>query len=1112
MIERKYAIPEVSDVVERERLFSFLDENNNRSLFFILGQAAQGKSTLIASYLSLPQNQNQSKTLWLHLTKKESDHTKFFYMLYNALSIVIEDNALIKILKIPQTTLGVGEDVDRYGEILSSLFDGVDKKINIVLDDMESLDDNASALFLIQFIIKRIPSNISFFLLSRQMPHLSIEKLKMGKKVVVLNNEDLKFNLDETREFFIKFEKTGKIDFSLIKKIQVITEGWAGGLTLVSESIRTSPDLNKLPEHITKDVFSFFSEEIYFPLPEGIKNFLRKTSLFEVLDPEVLSIFCKDIPDPVQILIELEKRNLFIQKIDSSGKLPVFRYNKLFKTFLNQALLNDTTEDQLKRHNIEAGRIFQENKEHEQAIQYFIDAQSYNDIARTIKILGTDFVIRGRFTALDKWIESLPDEIIFKDPWLIFYLTITRRIKGGEQNINDFQIALSLFEDLNDLRGQILSVAYLIEASVFMRKPFHVILKFINKGKGLLDALEDNVWFTWARTLLWQQTGFGYIAGNGDILKGISSCQNAIVLAGKIDNIDLKLNASIIMILGYVQAGDFINAQIVLSKIQNLTQEGMHPEYRVLKNLVNIDFALKKGNFKSAETLLLKVEADIEKFGFLFLYPGFVEAKSMCFIYSKEYKEANRTAEHLSDFSTLEGNDFYKGIAHGIKAVSLYHQAEYKMSENNAVKALKIMEKTKRSDIHLFRVRQVLGFALFHQKKFKQAQKEFQLCLNYFEIASSNLSYAETNLGLGLLMHKQAREDEAEKYITQGIKRAAKEKYLHFNVMSVNDFIRALLLARIYQDHDKQDFSEYVFESLSSNSKFILPGIDSVLSLKSKKKRADEIEKLRDVHKIALPAMRIKTLGGFKIFKNKKEIKNINFEGTKPKLLLKAIVFHGGKAIPKDVLIEDIWPESNAKAGEKNFKINLHRLRKALEPTVNQMFGYSYLIHKGGLISFDIDLVSIDTDEFLKFVLQGKTEEHNNKKDKAIEFYDKAISLYKGDYFVEEPYVEWLSAKRDLFRIKYIEVLQKKALLHKKASQIDMAAAALQKILQADPLFERAYQELMIIYADSGMKNKAINTFKACENIFKQELDIDPDYETVKIYNLIRENKKLIMS
>ncbi|MCP3900966.1 MAG: protein MalT, partial [Desulfobacteraceae bacterium] len=527
----KYAIPEVSDIVVRDRLFSFLDQHKQKRVFLIIGQAAQGKSTLIASYFSMPKFKNKIKdqTLWLHMNNSESDHTKLFDMLFTAFSKIIGNEEYYKSLKIPQTTLGAGVDIERYSEILITLFNNIDQKVNIVMDDLESFDENASSYALIQNVIKEIPVNISIFLLSRQMPSLSIEKLKMDKKAIVLTNEDIAFTLDETKLFFQEFEHLGKIDLPQIKKIQAATEGWAGGLTLVSESIRRSQDLTKLPEHIApgqiaKDAFSFFSEEIYSSLPENIKEFLMKTSLFEVIDPEVLDNYFEDVSDTVQILKQLEKRNLFVQKVDSSGKWPVFRYNKLFKTFLKRALLREISIDEYKKLNVEAGRIFKEKKEYEQALNYFIEGDAYKDIGKIIKAIGTDFVIKGRFADLSKWMKALPNEMIWKDAWLIFYLTVTKRIKGGNQNITDFKIALSHFEKTDDIRGQILCIAYLIEAAVFMRKPFLTILNFINIGEKLLEPVDDQLLFTWARALLWQQIGFGYIAGNGDIFRGISAC------------------------------------------------------------------------------------------------------------------------------------------------------------------------------------------------------------------------------------------------------------------------------------------------------------------------------------------------------------------------------------------------------------------------------------------------------------------------------------------------------------------------------------------------------------------------------------------------------------
>ena len=140
--------------------------------------------------------------------------------------------------------------------------------------------------------------------------------------------------------------------------------------------------------------------------------------------------------------------------------------------------------------------------------------------------------------------------------------------------------------------------------------------------------------------------------------------------------------------------------------------------------------------------------------------------------------------------------------------------------------------------------------------------------------------------------------------------------------------------------------------------------------------------------------------------------------GSKPILLLKAIVCHGATDIPKEILIDNLWPDATAKAGEKNFKINLHRLRKALEPHPRKEFGHSYILQKAGRISLDKELVTLDVDEFMVFGAKAVEKERGEQFEKALGYYDHIMKLYKGDYFSEEPYVEWLIRKRDRFRAK----------------------------------------------------------------------------------------------
>ena len=183
----------------------------------------------------------------------------------------------------------------------------------------------------------------------------------------------------------------------------------------------------------------------------------------------------------------------------------------------------------------------------------------------------------------------------------------------------------------------------------------------------------------------------------------------------------------------------------------------------------------------------------------------------------------------------------------------------------------------------------------------------------------------------------------------------------------------------------------------------------------------------------------------------------------------------------------------------------LHRLRKGLEPDPVKEFGYAYVSQKSGLVSLDLELIRLDIDAFMALGAEADRLESDNKPDEALVCYGKAARLYKGDYFAEDPYLEWIGRRRDMFRSKYIEILQKKALLHEDMDQWQEAVDTWRTILGIDPFFEAAYRNLMILYADAGRKNEALYVFRDCCSILKKELDTEPESQTRGIYNRIRE-------
>ncbi len=1090
----QYMLPYISDAVKRQHLFDLLDENIQKQNFLITGQAAQGKTTLVASYLQ----RLHDPVLWFNLSEDDSDHTKLFDRLVRGIQTLFGKNKGKIDVSIPNSILGTEKGVLRHIEGVSIILQALLSPITIVLDDLEAINETSFGFQLIKGIFNIKIKNLKIFFLSRSMPSFNILQQKMAHTIFIVNNDDLAFTLDETRLFFKGYAQVSPID---IERIHRITDGWAGGLTLVSESLRQFKRLQPLPDRLSSEVFSFFSQEIYKSLPDSIREFLITTSVLDTIDVEIVNhIF--EPADALEILTELEKRNLFIQRIDSDSQWPKFKYHNLFRDFLLQDFLKTKGGYAYKILNREVGQLFWERKDHEQAMNYFVKADAVSDIVRIIKIKGTDYIINGKITGLEKWISCLPDEMIRNDPWLIFFGTMTRRIKGGKKNIRDFQEAFSLFEQVTDIRGMLLSAGYLIEAAVFIRQPSEMILKWIKNGERQLQRIYQKNRYSWARALLWQQIGLGYIAGDGNIPKGVSACRNAILLGRHINNSDLVLNASITMTFGYVQAGDFVNARRMLSKIKEMTTEGQNPEYRALKSIIDIDFALKNGRFDDVRQFLARSEEDIEKFGLIFLYPGFVEAKALYQVYTKQFDEARQTAEHLNDFSILEGNDFYKGISHRIKALSFLQEEKFKSADIEIQKALKELDQAKKGNIHHSLAQQLEGMILFCNKDFSKAKNALIKVLEYFEQILSDLSCSETCFALGLIFWEMNEPEAALNYLTRGIEKAFSEKYIFFPLISEKVLIKSLLLLAAHNKIRPYEF--YVLSLIDRcGSRHVYAQMDWILASVKESEKNKFIENLKPVYKQLLPKIRITTLGQFNILCNNKILDSKVIGGSRPILLLKSIVLHGSTDIPKEVLIDELWPKATPKAGDKNFKINLHRLRKAIEPNPKKEFGYSYIIQKAGLISLDSELVTLDVDEFIAFGAMAVENEINLRFETALEFYDKAAQIYKGDYFSEEPYIEWMSRKRELFKVRFIELLQKKAMLHEELDQIDEAIKTWTLILSLDPWLEAAYQNLMILYADSGQKKKAMDVFDQCRLIFGEDLGTKPDEQTLNIYNRI---------
>ena len=209
--------------------------------------------------------------------------------------------------------------------------------------------------------------------------------------------------------------------------------------------------------------------------------------------------------------------------------------------------------------------------------------------------------------------------------------------------------------------------------------------------------------------------------------------------------------------------------------------------------------------------------------------------------------------------------------------------------------------------------------------------------------------------------------------------------------------------------------------------------------------------------------------------------------------------------MPKDVLIEDLWPEAPPESGESQFKVALHRLRYALEPSMAKSRGSSYVILKDNLVSLRKDICRTDLDEFLSLQKQGKKAEEAGNDNRALLCYRSAIDLYNGDFLAEDLYETWAELRRYQLRTMYIDLLYRMAASYETQGKSKKASEYYKMIIKTDPVCEAAYQKLMLIYSNGGMRAEALKVYEDCRKTLEREIGVEPGRLTSSIYRRIIE-------
>ncbi len=243
-------------------------------------------------------------------------------------------------------------------------------------------------------------------------------------------------------------------------------------------------------------------------------------------------------------------------------------------------------------------------------------------------------------------------------------------------------------------------------------------------------------------------------------------------------------------------------------------------------------------------------------------------------------------------------------------------------------------------------------------------------------------------------------------------------------------------------------------------------------------------------------AFDIKCFGSFQVLVQGREVDGWTIQ--KARELLAYLVARGGTRVTREDAGDALWPDESAdRIGHllSNAAYYVRRTLKESTPSPNGRFlsvkEQRYELQSG---TFRVDLDAFDAHLRRAESLEGS---------EALIEYDRALSIYRGEFMQSEPF-EWAEPYRRDYQRRFVTAAHQAGRLALECRDVKRAIGFYQAILDRDPIDEEAARSLMRCHAKLGDANGVRRVYKRLQESLRRELEdpkAEPLPETAQLFD-----------
>ena len=439
LLETKFFVPSIrANLVGRDRLNQYLNQNITGKLTLISAPAGFGKTTLLAQWLQ----QTEFSSTWLSLEERDNLETRFWLYFVGALQKIEPYLGKTTIAQLRNSET----DFELFLTPLINEISTLQASIILVLDDYHTI--TAPAIHqAIAFLLDHLPPTLHLIIASRCDPPLPLARLRARGSLKELRAEKLRFTDDEARLFACEVMELN-LSQQQLGTLQTKVEGWIAGLQMAALSLQQCSHISNWIESLEASqsyIWDYLTEEVLEQQPDNLKSFLFETSILDRMCGDLCDAVLQ-IENSTETLKYLDKINLFVISLDNNRCW--YRYHHLFGELLRYYLQKQKP-DRITEYHRRAAEWYKQANLIDEAFKHALIAQDWELGTDLIKQEAYQLAIDADFTTLFNRLEQLPNEIICLDPWLCIYYAwtvwiIAGDIAGARQYLEDGERAIKL--------------------------------------------------------------------------------------------------------------------------------------------------------------------------------------------------------------------------------------------------------------------------------------------------------------------------------------------------------------------------------------------------------------------------------------------------------------------------------------------------------------------------------------------------------------------------------------------------------------------------------------------------------------------------------------------